>query len=104
MFRHIRVWAAVAAVGLVLGALAGLRFADRIFAWVYSIQDQPPQATSRDIAGESGLVSTPYLSAQGNVAYKGSEACTECHAEEHQSCRHTGMGRSMASVDLAREP
>src|SRR5262249_9127549 len=34
----------------------------------------------------------------------GSEACRSCHPDRETSFRRTGMGRSMARVDPAREP
>ncbi|MBC7852596.1 MAG: hypothetical protein IAF94_04085, partial [Pirellulaceae bacterium] len=38
------------------------------------------------------------------MQYVGSQACITCHEAQHASFRHTGMGRSMAEVDLSREP
>ena len=49
--------------------------------------------------------SSPYLNTRPEVAYVGSGACVECHlALEDASYRQTGMGRSMAAIDLAAEP
>ena len=50
------------------------------------------------------LASSPFLNTGPDAHYVGSETCLPCHKEEHASFRHTGMGRSMADVDLAREP
>src|SRR5205823_11143765 len=36
--------------------------------------------------------------------FGGSETCRSCHAGRHESFRRTGMGRSMAAVDPAKEP
>ncbi|MEJ7637820.1 MAG: hypothetical protein WKF75_07520 [Singulisphaera sp.] len=50
------------------------------------------------------LSSSPFRNTRPDVRYVGSNACRSCHAAEHASFRHTGMGRSMAPVDLGREP
>src|SRR4051794_26264138 len=47
---------------------------------------------------------SPFRNTRPDVAYVGSARCRACHADEHASFGHTGMGRSMAPVDLAREP
>src|SRR5438132_4359582 len=50
------------------------------------------------------LSSSPHLNTGPDARYIGSAACQACHPERHDSFRHSGMGRSMAEVDLAREP
>lgn len=45
-----------------------------------------------------------YLNTGPDARYVGSEACRACHADRHETFRRTGMGRSMAVVDPAREP
>lgn len=47
---------------------------------------------------------SPFLNTRLDVAYVGTQACLECHLEQHATFQHTGMGRSMAEVDLNREP
>lgn len=47
---------------------------------------------------------SPFLNTKPGVEYVGSEACQACHAEHDAAFRHTSMGRSMAEVDLSREP
>ncbi len=47
---------------------------------------------------------SPFLNTGPDAHYVGSEACLPCHGGRHASFRHTGMGRSMAVVDLAQEP
>ena len=47
---------------------------------------------------------SPFLNTKLDVAYVGSEACRTCHADHDAAFRHTSMGRSMAEVDLTREP
>ena len=50
------------------------------------------------------LSSSPYLNTGPDAKYVGSDACRTCHPDRHESFRRTGMGRSMATVDPAREP
>src|SRR5689334_1898893 len=50
------------------------------------------------------VTASPFLNTRPGVGYVGSARCRECHAAEHASFAHTGMGRSMALVDLEREP
>src|SRR5262249_11141430 len=50
------------------------------------------------------LSSSPFLNTRAEVAYVGSEACRSCHPRHHLSFRRTGMGRSMAQIDLGQEP
>jgi predicted CXXCH cytochrome family protein len=50
------------------------------------------------------LSTSPFLNTRPNARYIGSEACRTCHEDRHASFRRSGMGRSMAIVDLAREP
>lgn len=50
------------------------------------------------------LSASPFRNTGADAKYVGSEACRACHQDEHESFSHTGMGRSMATVDLVREP
>jgi len=50
------------------------------------------------------LSSSPFLNTGPAARYVGSEACRSCHPGRDASFRRTGMGRSLAEVDLAREP
>lgn len=50
------------------------------------------------------LSSSPFLNTRPDVRSVGSDACRGCHAGYSAAFRRTGMGRSMAQVDLAREP
>jgi hypothetical protein len=52
----------------------------------------------------TAISSSPHLNTRPEVGYVGSEVCRSCHEDRHRSFRHTGMGRSMAAVDLEREP
>src|SRR4051794_28268930 len=48
--------------------------------------------------------SSPFRNAAAGVAYVGSAGCVRCHDAHAASFHRTGMGRSMAPVDLKREP
>jgi predicted CXXCH cytochrome family protein len=50
------------------------------------------------------LSSSPFLNTKPEARFVGSEACRSCHQGRTASFRRSGMGRSMAAVDLAREP
>jgi tetratricopeptide (TPR) repeat protein len=50
------------------------------------------------------VASSPYLNTGPDAHYVGSETCRGCHEDRHTTFRRTGMGRSMAAVDLDREP
>jgi predicted CXXCH cytochrome family protein len=65
--------------------------------------------TLPSVAPLKGASSTPakkseFLNTGPEVKYVGSEACRNCHAEHTETFRHGGMGRSMAEIDLTREP
>lgn len=48
--------------------------------------------------------SSPFRNTNPDARYVGSDACRACHESHEASFHRTGMGRSMAEVDLAREP
>src|SRR5436190_16020744 len=50
------------------------------------------------------LSPSPYLNIGPEASYVGSAACLDCHQEEHKSYLRTGMSRSTAAVEAAREP
>jgi predicted CXXCH cytochrome family protein len=50
------------------------------------------------------LSESPYLNTSPDAKYLGSARCAACHPDRHESFRHSGMGRSMADIDLRREP
>ncbi|HMF14487.1 MAG TPA: cytochrome c3 family protein, partial [Gemmataceae bacterium] len=50
------------------------------------------------------LSASPFLNTKADAQYVGSAACRSCHAGEDASFRRTGMGRSLAEADPAREP
>src|SRR5205814_9019118 len=65
-----------------------------------SVVETSPDKTSK----KSAAAVSPYKNTRPGVKYLGSQACTACHEGEHATFAHTGMGRSMAEVDLSREP
>ncbi len=50
------------------------------------------------------IAASPFLNTKPDAHYVGTQTCVTCHADEHASFLHTGMGRSMAPVDIAHEP
>lgn len=100
----------------ILAALGILACAFLLAAWWWretgtreTASSSPPSApqtrvTSAEIPAGKSTVPSPYKNTHPEVRYVGSQACIACHEGEHASFRHTGMGRSMAEVDLAREP
>ena len=99
----------------VLAALAVLLAAAVVAAtspfW-YAPAGPPPAEDLRQSQAESKadpfpllpISDSPFENTRSGVAYVGSQACVDCHQQEHESFRHTGMGRSMSRVDLSREP
>lgn len=97
--RHAGWWLALAGIGVV--AIASLA------VW-RSRSTQPRRVDpSSGAAGSFSLPAiskSPFLNTTSDIAYVGSEACRACHQEHDVAFRHTSMGRSMAEVDLPREP
>lgn len=52
----------------------------------------------------SKVRTSEFLNTGPEVKYVGSEVCRNCHAEHTETFRHSAMGRSMAEIDLTREP
>lgn len=50
------------------------------------------------------ITSSPFLNTKSDARYVGSEVCSSCHESQVTSFHRTGMGRSMAEIDLSREP
>jgi Cytochrome c554 and c-prime len=76
---------------------------------VWAVSSWPKPAPSPPVEPEpvfplTPVASSPYLNTGPEAHYVGSETCRSCHPDRHESFRRTGMGRSMATVDLAREP
>jgi hypothetical protein len=72
------------------------------------LRARAPSASSPDGTGEAfplpPLSSSPFLNTRADARYVGSAACRSCHAGAEASFRRTGMGRSLAEADPAREP
>lgn len=47
---------------------------------------------------------SPFLNTREDVSYIGSEQCIDCHRDEAVAYRQTGMGQSLARLDLENEP
>ncbi|MBM3970402.1 MAG: hypothetical protein FJ302_11140 [Planctomycetes bacterium] len=89
-----------------IGSFAVLVFISLV---VWTRRPPLPQANQPNSAGAKSfplptISESPFLNTKPDVAYVGSEACRTCHADHDAAFRHTGMGRSMADVDLTREP
>jgi hypothetical protein len=50
------------------------------------------------------LSESPFFNTRPDAKYVGSAACVGCHRDEHKGYLRTGMARSTAEVDPAREP
>lgn len=102
------------ASGLVLGAVVALAFYSGIFGIPDKAQKLLPHSdkntvnqkpnTAAKVAAASTAGESPYKNTRPGVQYVGAKACIACHEEEHKSFIRTGMGRSMAEVELDREP
>jgi hypothetical protein len=86
-------WKLVLVPGLLL-ALVG------VVGWVASSwpSAKPPTFPLTPIS------SSPFRNTTPDVAYVGSDKCRGCHEGDTVAYRRTGMGRSMAPIDLDREP
>src|SRR5436190_14434196 len=75
---------------------------------VWALSNREPKPEPETVAPPSfpltPVSSSPHLNTGPDARYIGSAACRKCHPERHDSFRRSGMGRSMAEVDLAREP
>jgi predicted CXXCH cytochrome family protein len=87
---------------VLLGAalLAALMALLLIRAW----PTRPAPAPGADPFALPPVAASPFLNTRPGARYLGSAACLPCHEEYAASFRHTGMGRSLAAVDPAREP
>ena len=100
-----RVVAAFAGVAVVAAAvLAATRGLWQTPADPQSAQTPATGTAAADPFPLTPISESPFENTRSGVAYVGSQACVDCHDEEHESFRHTGMGRSMSRVDLSREP
>lgn len=95
--RGRRLLLAIVALLVVVGLAVG------VIARMGPNQTSPPPPADDPFA-LLALSSSPYLNTGPDARYVGSDACRACHLAHDTSFRHTGMGRSMAPVDLSREP
>jgi len=93
--RRARRWWALAGAGVLALTAVGV-----LAAWFWPRKAPPP----KDPFALPPISSSPYLNTGPTAHYVGSEACYSCHKDEHASFACTGMSRSMATVDLDREP
>lgn len=100
------------AVGVLVGGVLGAIYAPGLWKQA-SDEKVPSELTKKEPTEEAGAQEhspskpapgSPYKNTQPGVKYVGSQACMACHEQEHESYQHTGMARSMATVDLSREP
>lgn len=74
------------------------------FNYFRGTQPGPEQVAADNPFPLTPIASSLYSNTGPDARYVGSARCRDCHEDRHESFRHTGMGRSMAPVDLAREP
>lgn len=75
-----------------------------ILAGVFAAGCRKPTPDAADPFALTPVSDSPFLNTRPEARYVGSDACRTCHEDRHATFRHTGMGRSMAPVDLGREP
>jgi len=93
MPRRYAVIAIIGAAGLITVAI-----------FLYLPRPTQSAASSSGPLEAVAAVNSPFLNTRSDVQYVGSDACAACHRGQVDSYRHTGMGRSMAAIDLAVEP
>lgn len=89
--------------------LSGLGVLAIVSLGIWASQPKPSPQQPRSVAAIRSfplpsISESPFLNTKPDVQYVGSEACRSCHAEHEIAFRQTSMGRSMAEVDLSREP
>ncbi|MGI8977975.1 MAG: cytochrome c3 family protein [Pirellulaceae bacterium] len=100
------------AMGVLVGSVLAAVYAPGL--WKQRVNEQQPkeppktqqkEATSaKETPPITPVAASPYKNTQPGVQYVGSKACIVCHEQEHESYQHTGMAKSMATVELSREP
>ena len=89
---------AIVVVAVVIGVAIGSRFQGDP-----PVPSSPPVESAPQAPPIAALPSSPFLNVHQGT-YVGSDTCRQCHEEEHDSFRQTGMGRSMAEIVAAHEP
>ncbi len=101
--RSRRLFAAVGILGLVAAAL----WASGVF------KPSQPVATNRPTEDRNAtpanfplpaITPSPFRNTGPHAKYVGSETCASCHEDRNASFRRTGMGQSMAAINIEREP
>jgi predicted CXXCH cytochrome family protein len=75
-----------------------------VVLWLRRGAGKPAPSPEPDPFPLPPIAASPFLNTGPAARYVGSETCRTCHAGRHSSFRHTGMGRSLALVDVEREP
>jgi predicted CXXCH cytochrome family protein len=91
-------WRLLGLAGFLAAAVAVVGLSGRLGSWKKA---PPPEADPFPLPP---LASSPFRNTRAEVGYVGSDACRACHVGADASYRRTGMGRSMAEADPAREP
>jgi predicted CXXCH cytochrome family protein len=73
------------------------------FAWWFGHRNEQPTPPA-DPFPIPPISSSPFRNTRSEVGFVGSEACRGCHGSHALSYGRTGMGRSLADLDPAREP
>jgi predicted CXXCH cytochrome family protein len=67
-------------------------------------KDPAPPAAEVNAVPSLPLFKSPFLNTTPDARFVGADACRSCHVGPDASYRRSGMGRSMADIDLAQEP
>lgn len=92
-----------AGLACVAGAVGGFL----LFQWLSS--SPPAIAPVRRVPSASQYEHShppvsPFLNTKPDAVYVGSQACLACHPDEHGTYQQTGMGNSLAELDIGQEP
>lgn len=97
-------WPLIAAVAVIAGGIFG------VVNWQSDDDslDAPVEHAGLE-AGDKHVPSAPvpesrFLNTGENVSYVGSDQCVDCHRDEAEGYRRTGMGQSLAKLDPTSEP
>ncbi len=102
-------WGWVVGIGLLVASLFGLRWIGQQpqvvpLAPSETTVPQTPERPSTELLPVPALPAIKYLNAAADAQYVGSQACAECHADEHASYHQTAHSRALETVNLEREP
>src|SRR5437867_3547042 len=67
-------------------------------------KNDPPPAAEVNAVPSLPVFQSPFLNTTPDARFVGADACRSCHVGPDASYRRSGMGRSMADIDLAQEP